>query len=141
VFWSVLLYVAARRAGWMRDISAGLFGALYTLSVGVQTAFFALYEIYFSHDPAIYARSFPRLMWAYLPLRFGVALRLLFTFAIAVALVGLARRLVRPRKWPRRVVPLLVPVVLVGMTRVPANVDLRERRCGKVVRTTRRSQA
>jgi glucan phosphoethanolaminetransferase (alkaline phosphatase superfamily) len=121
VFWGVLLYVASRRAGWMRDVSAGLFGALYTLSVGVQTAFFALFDIYFSHDPAIYARSFPRLLWAYLPMRPGVVVRLVLTFLFAAALVGVARKLVRPRKWPRRVAPLLVPVVLVAMTRIPAS--------------------
>ncbi len=121
LFWGVLLYCAARPSGWIRDVSAGLFAALFTLAVGVQSAFFGLYDIYFSHDPAIYARCFPRLLWGYLPPRLSVIARFAFAWLLALALIMLARRLVRSRPWPRRLAPLLIPVVLVGMTQIPAS--------------------
>ncbi|MBM4357673.1 MAG: sulfatase-like hydrolase/transferase [Deltaproteobacteria bacterium] len=123
--WGVLIYVASRRRGLVRDLAAGLFVAGITLTVGVQSAFFSLYDTYFSHDSAIYARSFPRLLWAYLPLhRPGVLLRLVATTAFAVALVAVSRRFVRPRPWPRRLVPLLIPGALYGVTQVPASYRL-----------------
>jgi glucan phosphoethanolaminetransferase (alkaline phosphatase superfamily) len=122
LFWGVLLYCSARPRGWIRDLSAGLFATLFTLAVGVQSAFHALFAIYFSHDPAIYARSFPRLVWGYLPLyRFGVLARFAFAWLLSLALIILARKLVRPRKWPRRLVPLFIPVVLGGVTQIPAS--------------------
>jgi glucan phosphoethanolaminetransferase (alkaline phosphatase superfamily) len=122
VFWSVLLYNAARRRGLVREFAAGVFVTLFTLVNGVQSGFFSLYDIYFSHDPAIFARSFPRLVWGYLPMtRLGIFARFALAFALAVGLVASARKLVRPRLWPRRIAPVFVPAVLYGATQIPAS--------------------
>ncbi len=122
ILWGVLLYVASRRRGLPRELAAGLFVTGFTLTNGVQSGFFALYDIYFSHDPAIFARSFPRLIWGYLPLlRPSILARFVGSFALAVGLVVVARRFVRPRPWPRRLMPLVVPAVLFGALTIPAS--------------------
>lgn len=122
ILWGVLLYNASRNRGLIREVAAGLFITGFTLANGVQSGFFSLYDIYFSHDAAIFARSFPRLIWGYLPLwRPAIAVRFLFAFALSVALVAAARHTIRPRPWARRLAPLLIPMVLYGVTRIPAS--------------------
>jgi glucan phosphoethanolaminetransferase (alkaline phosphatase superfamily) len=122
IFWAVLLYVAARGRGWLRQLGAGLFATLFTLSVGVQAAFFGFYDIYLSHDCQIYARSLPALLIGYLPLHQPlVLLRLLGHCLVGLALLAVARVLVRPRPRLRTFAPLLLPGVFYGVGQVPAS--------------------
>jgi glucan phosphoethanolaminetransferase (alkaline phosphatase superfamily) len=122
VFWSLLLFVAARRSGKVAAVAAGLFVTLYTLSVGVQAGFHHFYNIYLSHDAQIYARSVPQAVIGYIPLwHAGVLWRFVATGILAVVILTVARKLVRPRGWTRRVAVVLLPVALVGMTQIPAS--------------------
>ena len=122
VFWAVLLYSSARPRGWVRQPAAGLFVALYTLAVGVQGGFHSFYNIYLSHDGQIYARSIPQSLLGYLPLsQPAILLHLVWALLLSLGLVIAARVVVRPRRIARHAVPLLVPVVLFGMTQVPAS--------------------
>lgn len=121
VFWGVLLYSASRRRGFVSQLSAGLFVTLYTLSVGVQTAFHAFYNIYLSHDCQIYSRSVLWSLLGFLPFEAMVLWRLIGTLLLAVAMVSLARKWSRPRKTPRRLVPWLIPLLCYGMYRMPAS--------------------
>lgn len=122
VLWGLILYVASRRRGLMSHFGAGLFVLGFTLTTGVQSAFFSLYDIYFSHDSAIFARSFPRLIWGYLPLsRVAILSRVVGALVLSLGLVALARRFVRPRRWPHRFAVALVPAVLFGATQLPAS--------------------
>lgn len=122
VLWSVLLYNSGRRRGLIRQLSAGLFITGFTLANGVQSGFFSIYDIYFSHDATIFARSFPRLLFGYLPLgRPAIAARFLCSFALSVVLVAAARNKLRPGRWARRLTPLLIPLALYGVTRITAS--------------------
>ncbi len=122
LLWAVLLYNASRARGWLRDIAAGLFAVLFTLTVGVQTAFFGYYDIYLSHDGAIYARSLPALLLGYLPLSEPVVLgKLIGTLLLSLVFLVLARTWVRPRRIVRSLAPLLIPAVLYGVTEIPAS--------------------
>jgi len=122
VFWGVILYVAARRHGILRQVAAGLFVVLYGFSLAVQSAFHSFYNVYLSHDGLVYSRDLPEALLGQLPLQnLGVALRVLFAFVLTFVFLILARHWVRPRPLPRRFAPLLVPLVLVGMGKMPAS--------------------
>ena len=122
VFWAVLLYNAALPRGWFRQLAAGVFVLLFGLSVGVQSAFFTAFNIYLSQDCQMYAQSLPQAALGYLPLsRPELSARLFGTFLLALAFVVAARRVLSPGTWPRRVAPILMPLVLLAMTQVPAS--------------------
>ncbi len=122
LFWPVLLYASARRRRTVaRDLCAGAFSVLFTLSLGVQAAFHAEYAIYLSHDAQIYAQSFPQAVLGYLPMSPSVVGWLLLHLSMAVTLVALARVWLRPRKRTRRLAPAAAALVLVAMMMVPAS--------------------
>jgi len=122
VFWSSLLYNTARPRSAMRQVAAGIFVTLFTLSVGVQAAFYDIYAIYLSHDAQIYAQSIPQSLLGYLPIGSPAVLaQLVLNLIVALALVVLARTWVRPRRIARHVAYALVPAVLIGITYVPAS--------------------
>ena len=122
LLWGVLLYNAARTRGIISDIAAGLFAVLFTLTVGVQTAFFGYYDIYLSHDGAIYARSLPALLLGYLPLYEPlVVAQLVGTLILSIVFLALARTWVKPRRIVRSVAPILIVGVLYGATQIPAS--------------------
>ncbi len=121
-FWGLLLYSASRPRGWLRQPCAGLFAVFFTLTVGVQSAFFGFFDIYLSHDGAIYARSLPRLLTGYLPLHEPwVALRFFGTILVAIVMLVLGRTWVKPRPVARTLVPLMLPLAMYGLTEVPAS--------------------
>jgi glucan phosphoethanolaminetransferase (alkaline phosphatase superfamily) len=122
VFWGLLLYVASRRRGAVRGAVGALFVALFTLACGVQGGFHALYNIYCSIDSQIHSQSIPWSIVGTLPLgRPIVIAHLALALGLSLAALRLGRRLVRPRRWPRLLAPLLVPVALVFVTRVPVS--------------------
>jgi glucan phosphoethanolaminetransferase (alkaline phosphatase superfamily) len=122
VFWGVLVYVASRRRGFMSGAVAVLFVALFTLAAGVEGAFHALYNVYISLDGQIHSKSIGWSILGTLPLYRPVVLaNIAAALAFAVAIVALGRRLVRPRRVARAVVPFLVPVVLIAVTRIPVS--------------------
>lgn len=122
LFWAVLLYNASRARGWVRDLAAGLFATLFTLTVGVQTAFFGYYDIYLSHDGAIYARSLPKLLIGYLPLYEPLVFaQLTGTVVLSIVLLILGRTWVKPRRIARSIAPIFIPAVLYGATQMPAS--------------------
>jgi glucan phosphoethanolaminetransferase (alkaline phosphatase superfamily) len=122
LFWSVLLYNSARLRGPLRQLAAGVFVTLFTLAVGVQAGFHGHFNIYCSHDAQIYARSIPRALLCDLPgYRPAIIFHMLLALTLALTLVVLARTWLRPSKWARRITPLLMPAVLVGVVQIPAS--------------------
>ena len=122
VFWSVLLYAASRRRGWLADSGALLFVGLYTLIIGVSVAFHLTWNVFLSIDGQIHSKSIGWSLLGTLPLqRPSVFGALIGTFAVALILVKLARTHVRPRPWPRLLSPIGSVVVLVAITQVPAS--------------------
>jgi glucan phosphoethanolaminetransferase (alkaline phosphatase superfamily) len=122
IFWAILLYVASRGHGWMRQVGAGLFATLFTLTVGVQAAFHPIYNIYLSHDGQIYARTLPSILIGYLPLSQPlVFVRLFGTMLLGLLFLAVGRTLVRPRRYVRTFAPLLLPGLFYGVTQIPAS--------------------
>jgi glucan phosphoethanolaminetransferase (alkaline phosphatase superfamily) len=122
VVWMVLLYVAARRRGPFRAIVGALFVVLFGIAMGVEGGFYSFYNIYLSIDGQLHSKSIPWSIVGTLPYsRPLVALHLALAFAVALGSLALARRFVRPRRWPRLLAPLLVPGVLFALVRVPVS--------------------
>lgn len=122
LFWAFLLHAASRRRGWVRAVVGVLFVVLFTLSVGVERAFHALYNIYLSIDGVIHSKSIAWSLVGTMPMtRPIVVFHLASTAALSVGLVWAARRWVRPGPWRRRLSPLLVPPLLYALTQVPAS--------------------
>ena len=122
LFWGVLLHVASRRRGRFSKGVAGLFMVLFTLAMGIEGAFHAFYNIYLSMDGQVHSKSIPWSIVGTLPFSRPVVLAHVFgAFALGFGLVALARRFVRPRLWPRRIMPLAVPLVLYAVIRVPVS--------------------
>jgi glucan phosphoethanolaminetransferase (alkaline phosphatase superfamily) len=122
IFWAILLYAASRRKGSLRHVAAVLFGVLFALSAGVQSGFFSLYNVYISLDGQIHSKSIFWSIFGHLPfyrpavlLSFGVAV------GVALLLLRLARRLVRPPRIPRLIAPLLVPIAIAAVLRIPVS--------------------
>ena len=122
LLWAVLLYVASRRRGWVRAAVTPLFVVLFTLAMGVELAFHSLYNVYLSIDGVIHSKSIAWSTVGTMPLaRPIVAFHLVLAAMLAIGFVVAGRYLVRPRRWPRALVPLLVPPLLVATTQIPVS--------------------
>ena len=121
--WGVLLYVASRGARRLVPRIVGvLFVILFTLAAGIEGAFHHLYNIYLSIDGQLHSKSIPWSIVGTMPMwRPAVVLHVGLACVVALALLELGRRFVRPRRLVRSAVPLLVPVVLVAPTQIPVS--------------------
>ncbi|MBI4699932.1 MAG: sulfatase-like hydrolase/transferase [Deltaproteobacteria bacterium] len=122
LFWTLVLYAAARRRGVLRQAAAGVFAVLFTLVAGVQAGFYHFYGVYLSLDGQVHARSLTQSLWGYLPLwEPVVALHLGLAVALALGLLVLARLYVRQCRLGRLLAPLLAAAALVGMSQIPSS--------------------
>lgn len=122
VLWLTLLHVASRRRRFVSDAGALLFVVLFTLAAGVEAAFRSFYNIYLSIDGQLHSKSIPWSILGTLPLyRPQILFHLGLALALAVGLVALGRRFVRPRRYTRLVTPLLVLPLLYGLTQMPVS--------------------
>jgi glucan phosphoethanolaminetransferase (alkaline phosphatase superfamily) len=122
VFWAALLYPSARRRGIIRQACAGVFAVLFFLTAGVQGAFHGLWNTYLCLDSQVYSHSLTWALIGYLPLtKPMMVLNLVGALVLAIALIALARHLIRPRRIVRSLAPLIVPVALAGATQIPAS--------------------
>ena len=118
--WGLLLYAASRRRGAMRWVAAVLFVFALTFSVGGQKYFFDQYNAYLNVDVSLFASNFTdsiinqlsadigNYLWAKLP-----------PFVVAIALIFIGRRLVRPARFKARFAVVLAPLLLVGSFFIP----------------------
>ena len=121
VFWAILLYVSARRGGLLRDVMAALFVLLFTLAVGIEGAFHRVWNTLLSLDAQIHSKSIALSIVGHLPLRPAVVAEVLLALGVAIGLVVLARKLVRPRLVPRLLAPVLVAPALIAVTMIPVS--------------------
>jgi glucan phosphoethanolaminetransferase (alkaline phosphatase superfamily) len=118
--WGLLLYAASRRRGWLRHVAAVLFVLMVTFSVGGQSYFFQQYNAYLNVDVSVFATNFMdsvvnqlmadlgNYLWAKLP-----------PAGLALLLLWLGRRLLRPSRTPSLVLSPLAPLLLVGSFFIP----------------------
>jgi glucan phosphoethanolaminetransferase (alkaline phosphatase superfamily) len=120
VLWGTLLYAASRRSGFGRWIAAVLFVIGITCSFGGQAYFYQQYNAYLNVDVSLFASNFMdsvvnqlfadigNYLWANAPPLLG-----------AIAILFLARKLVRPRRIPSIVAQCLAPGFAVASLFIP----------------------
>jgi len=118
--WGLLLYVAARRRGWLRHVTAVLFVVFVTFAVGGQSYFFQQYNAYLNVDVSVFATNFMDSVVNQLLADLGNYLSAKLPPAcLAVLLVWGARRVLRPSRTPSMIAaPFAVPL-LVGSFFIP----------------------
>ena len=120
VLWSVLLFAASRRTGAMRWVAAVLFVVAATFAFGGQQYFFEQYHAYLNVDVSLFASNFRDSVINQLFADIGNYLTAKTPpLLIAIALVWVGRKIVRPRRRPARVAGVLAPLLLVASFFVP----------------------
>lgn len=101
--WGALVCAASRRRGKAGRVYAALFVAFFTLSVGGQRYFHDQYNAYLNVDVSLFATDLMASVLNQLNADIGNYLLAAFPpLALAVAVVWLSRRLLRPkRRWAR----------------------------------------
>ena len=118
--WGALLYAASRRSGWLRWATAALFVVAFTFSFGGQSYFFSQYNAYLNVDVSLFASNFMDSVVNQLFADIGTYAKAnLPPLVCALVLIYAARRVVRPRRLPGRVVGPLAPLLLVGALFIP----------------------
>jgi glucan phosphoethanolaminetransferase (alkaline phosphatase superfamily) len=118
--WSVLLYAAARRRGWLRHLAAVLFVVMVTFTIGGQTYFFQQYNAYLNVDVSVFATNFMDSVVNQLLADIGNYLKAkLPPLGLSLLVLWAARRIVRPARMPAAVLSPLAPLLLVGSFFIP----------------------
>ncbi|HEY2410202.1 MAG TPA: hypothetical protein VGI10_29560, partial [Polyangiaceae bacterium] len=120
VVWAVLLHAASRRRGALRWVAAILFVISFTFAVGGQIYFFSQYNAYLNVDVSLFASNFKDSVINQLFADLRNYLRAKTPpFLIALLLVWLGRRWLRPRRARARVTGILAPFALVAAFFIP----------------------
>jgi hypothetical protein len=123
MLWGLLLYSASARRGPWRWISAVLFVALATITLGCQIYFQRVYSTYINLDALLFATTFSESLFGHLRadgLNFLTAVGP--PLACAVVLVWLGRIVVRPRQTTStRIAQLLAPVAVIAGLTIPCS--------------------
>jgi len=120
--WSVLLYAACRRRGWFRDVAAVLFTLMATFAIGGQTYFYEQYNAYLNVNVSIFASSFMDSVVNQLLADLGNYVRAkLPPLLLAVLLIWLGRRVVRPGRQLSRVAAVAAPLLLFASFFIPTH--------------------
>ncbi|MCA9627789.1 MAG: sulfatase-like hydrolase/transferase [Myxococcales bacterium] len=120
IVWGLLLYAASRRRGKWRNVAAVLFVVMTTFAFGGQSYFYSQYNAYMNEDVSRFASNFMDSVANQLAADIGNYLKAkLPVLVLAVLLVWVARRVVRPRRRPARVAGVLAPLLLIGAFFIP----------------------
>lgn len=122
MLWGLLLVAASARRGAFRWIAAGLFVALATLSVGGQLYFHEQYATYLNLDATLFGTSFSESLfsqWQADARNFAGAMW--GPLVLAVALVWLGRRMLRPAPRTASVARWVAPVAVVAVFVIPCS--------------------
>ena len=118
--WGLLLYAASRQRGYARIVPAVLLVAFATFAIGGQTYFFEQYHAYLNVDVSVFASNFMDSVVNQLFADIGNYLEAkLPVLLLALGLIWLARRTVRPRRKVARVAVWLAPVLLIASFFIP----------------------
>jgi hypothetical protein len=103
VLWATLLYAASRRRGWGRWVAAALFVLGITFSFGGQEYFYQQYHAYLNIDVSLFASNFMDSVVNQLFADIANYIKAKTPpLLCSVALVAIARRVVRPRPLPAK---------------------------------------
>ncbi|MEO8917955.1 MAG: sulfatase-like hydrolase/transferase [Polyangiaceae bacterium] len=119
--WAVLLHAASRRRGAFRWAACVLFVIAFTFTVGGQTYFYSQYNAYLNLDVSLFASNFKDSVINQLLADFGNYLRAKAPpLCIALALVWVARRWLRPVRLRAALTGYLAPLLLCASFWIPA---------------------
>ncbi|MBK8254822.1 MAG: sulfatase-like hydrolase/transferase [Polyangiaceae bacterium] len=122
VVWGIILHTVSRRRGLLQAILLPIFVFLYATATGVQAAFNAFWNVYLSIDGLVHSKSIAWSIVGTLPLSKPIVfIHFLIAIAAAVGIAVLARKVVRPTKWGRRVVPFFLPAAFIAPTQIPVS--------------------
>jgi glucan phosphoethanolaminetransferase (alkaline phosphatase superfamily) len=122
VLWGVLLLSAARRRGLLSRLSQGLFVLFLTLALGGQAYFFEQYNAYLNTDVSRFATDFSESVLNQLYADAGNYLSFkLPALALALALLFIARHVVRPGRTSSHWAGVLAPVMIVASLFLPVS--------------------
>lgn len=120
LLWGTLLYAASRRSGWARWLAAALFVVGVTFSFGGQAYFYSQYHAYLNVDVSVFASNFMDSVLNQLFADIGNYLKAKAPPLIAaVAILILARRVIRPRRVPGIVACYVAPVLVIASFFIP----------------------
>lgn len=120
VVWGVLLYAASVRSGWARWVAASLFVLMFTFSVGGQSYFYQQYNAYLNVDVSVFASNFMDSVVNQLFADIGNYARAKFPpLVLALGLLWLSRRLLRPPRFRSRLALVAAPLLLVASFFIP----------------------
>ncbi len=118
--WGLLLYAASRRRGWFRHVAAVLFVLMVTFAIGGQTYFYQQYHAYLNVDVSVFASNFMDSVVNQLVADLSNYVRAkLPPLVVAIFLVWLGRRVMRPRRALSRVAVFAAPLLLVASFFIP----------------------
>jgi glucan phosphoethanolaminetransferase (alkaline phosphatase superfamily) len=123
LFWALLLFAAARRRGVFRFVAAGLFVVLATCAIGTQVYFHTAYATYLNLDATLFGTSVSQSVFGQLRADGqNVLTKLGPPLVAAIALILLARRVVRPRRGKASAaLRVLAPAMIVGVFLIPCS--------------------
>ena len=118
--WALLLVAASRQRGFGQKLGAVLFAVFATFAIGGQTYFFEQYNAYLNLDVSVFASNFMDSVVNQLFADIGNYLTAkLPILAVALVLIWLGRRTLRPRRLVGRAVSVLAPMFLVATFFIP----------------------
>lgn len=120
VVWGLLLYAASRRRSRWSWPAVVLFVLMTTFAFGGQAYFFQQYNAYMNEDVSMFASNFMDSVVNQLFADIGNYLKAKIPVLLfACLLVWVARRVIRPRRRPARILGVVAPLVLIGAFFVP----------------------
>lgn len=122
LLWTLLLAASLRRRGVLRAIFGFLFVTCFTIVIGVQSAFHAVWNTYLSIDGQLHSKDLPLSIFGSLPLYRPLVLFHLFLHALAaIAFLHLARRTVRVGPWLEPVLAFFAVLAVGASTQIPTS--------------------
>jgi glucan phosphoethanolaminetransferase (alkaline phosphatase superfamily) len=119
--WTPLVVATSRRRGALSVVMSIVFVVAYVLVMGTQSAFHAFWNVYVSIDGQLHSKNVFGSLFGTLPLSRPLVLFHFFCHAvIAVAIVWIARKAVRPGRWMPRGMALVALVAFVAPYAIPA---------------------
>ena len=122
LLWGVLLWVTSARRGPVRWIAAFVFALFMMLAVGVQHYFHDQYATYLNLDATLFGTNLAESAFGQLSADGRFFLRSIgVPLLLAVGMVWVSRRLIRPRRRSLRVAKLVAPVLVVAVFLIPCS--------------------
>lgn len=123
LLWGLLLFSASARRGALRWVSAALFVALATLSLGSQIYFQRFYSTYINLDALLFATSFSESVLGHMHADgTNILVAVVPPLAFALTLVWASRNVVRPRRTRKSTaLRILAPLVVIPAFAIPCS--------------------